>query len=294
MRVAVVGHVEWISFTRVERLPTSGEIVHGDDGWEEPGGGGSVAALQLRKLAGGCDFFTAVGDDELGRRAVAELGDLGVSVHAAVRAGAATRRAVTFVEPGGERTITTLGPRLHADASDPLPWDRLDGADAVYVCAADPEAVRRARRARVLVATSRVLDLVVAAGVELDALVGSAGDPAERGDPSALGVPPGLVVRTEGPRGGSFVDGRDGARGRYEAAPPPGPVVDTYGGGDCFVAGLTWALASGLDRDEAIAFAARCGASAVTGRGVHAGQLTFSDLERDGWASGRRREGGAR
>ena len=294
MRVAVVGHVEWISFTRVEHLPVSGEIVHGGDGWEEPGGGGSVAALQLRKLAGGCDFFTAVGDDELGRRAVAELGDLGVSVHAAVRAGAATRRAVTFVEPGGERTIATLGPRLHAEATDPLPWERLDGADAVYVSAADPEAVRRARTARVLVATSRVLDLVAAAGVELDALVGSAGDPAEVGEPAALGVSAALAVRTEGPLGGSFVAGRDGERGRYEAAPLPGPIVDTYGGGDSFVAGLTWALAAGLDRDEAIGFAARCGAAAVAGRGVHAGQLTSSDLPEEAGARARRRREGPR
>ena len=28
MRVAVVGHVEWIEFARVERVPAPGEIVH--------------------------------------------------------------------------------------------------------------------------------------------------------------------------------------------------------------------------------------------------------------------------
>ena len=40
MRVAVVGHVEWIEFARVERMPAAGEIVHASDAWEEPGGGG--------------------------------------------------------------------------------------------------------------------------------------------------------------------------------------------------------------------------------------------------------------
>ena len=40
MRVAVVGHVEWVEFARVERVPVAGEIVHALDAWEEPGGGG--------------------------------------------------------------------------------------------------------------------------------------------------------------------------------------------------------------------------------------------------------------
>ena len=68
MRVAVVGHVEWVEFARVERVPAAGEIVHATDTLAEPAGGGSVVARQLALLAGGCDFFTALGDDELGRR----------------------------------------------------------------------------------------------------------------------------------------------------------------------------------------------------------------------------------
>src|SRR5919198_2779838 len=85
MRAAVVGHVEWIEFARVERMPTAGQIVHATDAWEEPGGGGAVAAVQLAKLAGGATFFTALGDDELGHRAKAELEALGLRVEAAFR-----------------------------------------------------------------------------------------------------------------------------------------------------------------------------------------------------------------
>jgi ribokinase len=277
MRVAVLGHVEWISFARVDHVPVSGEIVHATESWDEPGGGGTVAALQLRKLAGSCHFFTAVGDDELGERAVRQMESLGVSVHTAVRAGAPTRRAVTFIDPIGERTITTLGRRLHADASDALPWKLLEEADAVYVSAADPEAIRLARRARTLVVTSRIRDLLAASGVRADALVGSAGDPAERAEPESLPVTPGLVVATEGALGGTFRS-EDGASGRYAPVARPGPIADTYGGGDSFAAGLTWALAEGIGRDDALAFAARCGAWAVSGRGVHAGQLTADDV----------------
>ena len=277
MRVAVVGHVEWIEFARTDHVPTSGEIVHATEAWEEPGGGGAVAAVQLAKLAGGCDFFTAVGGDELGRRSVRELTALGLDVHAVVRPGRPTRKAVTFVNPGGERTITTLGERLHPEANDALPWDRLDGAGAVYVTASDPPALRLARRARVLVVTSRVLDLPAASGVRADAVVGSARDPSERYEAPALAEPPGLVVLTEGAGGGSWLtDG--GERGRFDPAPLPGPVSDTYGGGDSFAAGLTFGLAAGLAPEEAIALAARCGAAAVTGRGPFGGQLTAADL----------------
>ena len=87
MRVAVVGHVEWIEFARVERVPTAGEIVHATDAWEDVGGGGAVAAVQLARLAGECLFVTALADDVLGHRAMHRLEALGVRVAAAWRPG---------------------------------------------------------------------------------------------------------------------------------------------------------------------------------------------------------------
>ena len=92
-----------------------------------------------------------------------------------------------------------------------------------------------------------------------------------------LSTPPKLVVRTNGARGGRF-ETADGERGSYEPVAPPGPVVDTYGAGDCFAAGLTFALASGLEAAEAVALAARCGAWNVAGRGPFGNLLTAADL----------------
>src|ERR1700757_3688175 len=151
MRTAVVGHVEWVDFVRVERLPRPGEIIRALDSWEEPAGGGGVAAAQLAKLAGACTLYTALGDDDRGRRVREELGSLGVRVGAATRRRP-QRRAVTFVDGAGGATITVMGERLHATATDDLPWGELHDTDAVYLCAADAPAVRLARRARVLVA----------------------------------------------------------------------------------------------------------------------------------------------
>jgi ribokinase len=47
-------------------------------------------------------------------------------------------------------------------------------------------------------------------------------------------------------------------------------VEDAYGCGDCFAAGLTYALGRDLPTAEALTLAARCGAGALTGRGVFA------------------------
>lgn len=276
MRGAVVGHTEWIEFGHVERVPAAGDIVHATGPWEEPGGGGAVASVQLARLSGSSTFLTALGADDRADWTRRELSRRGVRVEAVVR-DEPSRRAVVFVDANGERTITTLGRRLEPATSDPLPWNELEGVDAVYFTAGDVGALRHARRARVLVATSRVMDLLAEADVRLDAVVGSGRDPSERFDPHALSTRPGLVVRTDSVRGGHF-ETDDGRAGRYEGVTPPGPVVDTYGAGDSFAGGLTYALGAGLPVDEALTLAARCGAWCVAGRGPYEGQLGAEDL----------------
>jgi len=272
MKVAVVGHVEWVDFVRVERLPTAGDIIHAREAWAEPAGGGAVSAVVLAALAGSCLFVTALGDDELGRRSRAELGGLGLRVEPAVRPER-QRRAVTFVDATGERTITLLGHKRVPLRADPLPWDELGDVDAVYFTGGDPDALRAARAARVLVATARELPTLVEAGVELDALVWGSGDPGEAYSPGALDPPPRLVVSTAGESGGFFTAaGREEAA--YAVAPLPGPVRDTYGSGDSFAAGLTYGLAEGLATTDALALAAACGARALTRRGAYGGRLT--------------------
>jgi ribokinase len=270
VKVAVVGHVEWIEFVPVEHVPRVGEIVHAGDTWEQAGGGGGVAVTQLSKLADEVHFFTALGDDSLGHRAKEELEERGVRVHASF-VGSPQRRAMVYLDDEGERTITTIGlrvgPRGHDDS---LPWRELASTDAVYFCAGDVDAVLLARRARVLVATSRELATLKRAGVELDALVGSGKDDAELYRSGDLEPEPKLVVTTSGALGGWAQPG-----GPFAGGPTPQGFADTYGAGDCFVAGLTFALGSKVDVADALAFAARCGAGALAGPGVHAEQISL-------------------
>jgi ribokinase len=275
MRTAVVGHLEWAEFVTVERLPRQGEILETTSNFEEPAGGGAVAAVQLARLAGECTFFTALGDDEEGRRVERRLGELGVEVRAVHRPGRPTRRAFVYLDADGERTITTVGERIHPVFADDLPWDALAAADTVYFVGGDPDALRAARRAHALVATSRVMSLLGRAQVQLDAVVGSALDAGERY--RAIEPPPRLVVATEGGRGGTWT-AAEGRTGKWSAVPLPGPRVDAYGAGDSFAAGLAFALGEGLDTDAALQLAARCGATCLTGRGPYERQLTRADL----------------
>jgi ribokinase len=274
VKVAVVGHVEWIEFARVEHVPAPGEIVHALDRWEEPGGGGAVAAVQLARLAGGCLFLTALGDDEHGHRAEQALTALGVRVEVVWRPEP-QRRAFVFTDANAERTITVMGDRVGPHGDDPLPWSELGGIDGVYFTAGDAAAVRAARAVRTLVSTARAIEPLAGAGVRLDMLVSSSRDVGESYTPGDIDPPPRLVARTAGAAGG-WVEAVDAARTQWTAAPLPGPPVDAYGAGDCFAAGLTYGLAAGRSPEEALTIGARCGAACVTGRGPYAGQLRDS------------------
>jgi ribokinase len=263
MRVAIVGHVEWIRFARVERTPGSGEIAHSTEDWEQAGGGGGVAAIQLALLADEAHLYTALGDDELGRRARIELEGRGVLVHAGVDPRP-QRWAFTHLDEAGERAITTVGPKARPRGhDDTLPWHELADMDAVLFIAGDVDALTWARRAPVLTATARDLETLRRGAVELDALIGSGEDEAERYHAGDLDPEPRLVVTTSGALGGWMQPG-----GPFVAAPVPGLREDAYGCGDSFMAGLTYALGAGLEAHDAVAFAARCGAAALSGRGV--------------------------
>jgi len=275
MRAAAVGHVEWIEFARVDRVPAPGEIVHTHETWGEPGGGGAVTAVQLAKLAGAATFFTALGDDELGHRAYEELTALGLRVEVAWR-DEPQRRAFVYVDAAGERTITVIGARLGPSGHEPLNWGELDGADCVYFTAGDAEAARRARAAGCLVATARALEPLAEAGVELDALVASGTDDGERYEAGMLDPEPRLIVRTAGAGGGNW-ERPAGPAGRYTATELPGPVEDAYGCGDSFAGGLTYGLGAGMDVPDALELAARCGAACLSGKGPYCGQLMIGD-----------------
>jgi ribokinase len=281
LKVAVVGHVEWVQFGHVRHLPRPGEVAHASGAFEEPAGGGAVAAVQLARLAGTSTLFTVLGEDDHGRRTVERLRELGVSVLAepptGEHEGAPTRRAVTLIDDRCERTITTFGERLDPAGGEGPGWGRLSGLDAVYFTAGDLAALRMARNSTaVLVANPRARH-ALGQGVPIDALILSGDDEVELREAARAEHDAELVLYTEGERGGRYRH-RDGTEGRWQAAPVPGPVVDSYGCGDSFAGGFAYALGAGMALPDALALASRCGAQCLTGAGPYGRQLSAAEL----------------
>jgi ribokinase len=268
LRLAVVGHVEVVNFVMVEQFPQAGLVQTARRCLELPGGAGAVAAVQLARLSGGrVRFFTALGRDAVGEAAAATLSALGLELQVAWRE-APTRRGISLCDGSGERSIVVIGERLAPLASDPLAWQELARCDGVFASAANAQALRLARAARVLTATPRLLPVLQEAGVALDALIGSGLDPAEQVPADALQPPPALRIATAGAAGGQAEP-----LGAFAAPARQRPVIDSYGAGDSFAAGVTAGLAAGWSVEQAISLGCHCGSACLDGLGPYARQL---------------------
>tara|TARA_B000000437_G_scaffold64984_1_gene46921 strand:+ start:105 stop:620 length:516 start_codon:yes stop_codon:yes gene_type:complete len=165
-----------------------------------------------------------------------------------------------MVDGEGDRAITVIGERLTPSLDDDLPWEALGQCEGLFVTAADAPLLKACRSAAVLAATPRVrLPVLQQAGVPLDALIGSGLDPGERVESGQLNPAPHTVIRTEGAAGGVSHPG-----GRYDPSPLPGPLVESYGCGDSFAAGVVTGLAARWPLAKAIALGAQCGAACAT------------------------------
>lgn len=273
LRIAVIGHVEHVTLGRVTAAPRPGEIAHLEAPRFFPGGGGGVAFLQVARSDAEAHLFTALGNDEAAREVATAVAAAGGRFHAVHRQLPHTRDVV-MIDPAGERTIVVVGEPLHPRGDDPLPWHLLASCDAAYFTAQDPEALRAARAARLLVVTARRRAALLSSGVRADVVVGSARDPREASRLADYPLPPRALVLTEGAEGGSI----ETAAGvtRFSAPPPPPRVASTYGAGDSFAGALTYYLAAGLGVAPACERAGPHGAAVLAGLDPRETQLPLA------------------
>jgi ribokinase len=270
VRIAVIGHIEYAVIARVRALPAPGDILHlGDAAWIA-GGGGGITFAQLAKSPAELHLFTAFGDDEAAAAVRAEVESTGARVYAGERRAPQTRDLV-LVTDNAERTILVIGDPLHARADDALPWHVLGSCHAVFYTGTDPELLRRARAAELLVVTARRRDVLDASGVQADVVVGSENDPREASHRAGYAVPPRALVMTEGRRGGA-IETASGIE-RFRAAKLDFEPVGVYGAGDSFAGALTWYLACGRPITDACARACAHGAAVLRGWNPLAHQL---------------------
>jgi ribokinase len=279
--LVVVGSVNLDLVVRVRTLPAPGETVSGGT-FERHGGGKSAnQAVAAARLGASVAFVGAVGADELGAEAVAQLEREGVDCAGVARLDdAPTGVAAIVVDEAGENQIAVAsGANARLDAELVARGLPADGATVVLLGLEVPdEAVLAGARARGRLvlnpAPARpvpdgLLDLgpvLTPNEAEACALAGEAdAESAARALARRTGAP---VVVTIGARGALLV-----APGEEPTviAPPSVRPVDTTGAGDTFSGALAAELARGADLAAATRFATAAASLSTQGAGARGG-----------------------
>jgi len=258
LNFAVVGHLEWINFLKVDKLPKPGIISHSEESIEYPAGGGTVIAKTLSELTNNqVHFFTSLGNDYYGEQSFKILSNYGMNLHVAWR-DKPTRRGFSLIDSKGERSITVIGERLAPTYKDKLDWNIFEKMDGIFITASDSEIFKKARIAHSLCTTPRVgLNIINKSNVILDGLIGSNLDPGEVFSIPEISIKPKLIIKTEGENGGIVYPG-----GRYKALINTKQKIDSYGCGDAFAAGILYGLSSKWSIDKILNLAKLLGRDA--------------------------------
>jgi len=266
LKLAVIGHIEWVTFLKVDHLPLAGQISHAKGCFEEAAGGAAVAAVQMARLINGpVDLITSLGKDTYGEKCYERLTKLGINLKVAWREKP-TRKAISLIRKDGERAITVIGERLQPIASDDLPWSEMKSYDGIFVTATDKEGLKHARKANFLAATPRTgKNTLEISKVKINALIGSGIDPGEKINFEDLLPKPDIYIATEGKLGGKIYP----QEYKYKSIKPSSKEIDSYGCGDCFAGAVTTALSAKLNLDQAIKIGAYCGAECSTHYGPY-------------------------
>ena len=285
--VFVLGSINQDFVLKVERRPEPGETVTNAELSTHNGGKGANQAAAAALLGASVTILGRVGDDEFGEPLVRALEEKGVDTGLVERAsGASTGAAFITVTPDAENAIT-VAPGANRSLA-PEDVDAAAGAigDARVLVAqmeipvesvlrAVEVAAERGTRALVNLAPTfevprellEELDPLVVNEHEAAFLLGSTVegvDGALSAAPKLLSLGPRSVVITVGEAGAVFASGDS-----TEHLPAPEvDVVDTTGAGDAFVGALATQLARDAKLEEAVAYAVRAGAAAVTREGA--------------------------
>lgn len=278
---------------RAARLPRPGETVHGESYAVMLGGKGSNQAAAAGRLAAGSDIQVAlagrIGQDSFGTQARRELERFGVDLSPLREdAAQATGIALIGIDGSGENCITVVGGANMAvdetDVAAASEW--LERAAVVLLQLEVPQqavlaAARKARAAGALVvldpapapehglldALWQEIDILTPNENETFQLTGLRPDTVEDAAKAAdLLLAKGVkaVLVKMGSRGVFWHDGTQSGH----SAPFRIEPVDTVAAGDCFNAGLAFALAQKKPFPQAVRIASACGALATTRHGA--------------------------
>ncbi|MGZ3144608.1 PfkB family carbohydrate kinase [Lentzea chajnantorensis] len=267
--IVVVGQIARDLVLVVDEVPGSGGTSQVRQRREMLGGKGANIAVGLAQLGAAVELVGVVGEDGVGERLVARAAADGIGTAGVVRRGVSA--LIVDLVADGWRYLEDLREPVR---EDDLPLDVIAAAKAVVVqLQLPPEvALKAARSARGVVVLDGApeefrdellacADVLRADHREAELLTGrkiTSTDDALAAARSVEG--PGLVAFAVNGEGNVFV--WDGG----ELVLPLGDaeVVDTTGGGDAFIAALTYALTNGSTPEEAARLAVKASGDTVT------------------------------
>ena len=296
--VFVVGSINQDFVLGVERRPEPGETVTDARLATHNGGKGANQAAAAALLGASVAFLGRVGDDGFGEPLVRSLADKGVDTSLVQEVpGSSTGTAFITVTPDGDNAITVApgaNRRLTTEDVDDAAESIGEARLLVAQMEIPPEVVVRAAEVaagsgtRALVNLAPPFEVPRALLEKLDPLVLNEHEAAFILGGMVEGVDGALEAASRllslGPRSVVITVGEDGAvfsggeSARHVEAPRV-EVVDTTGAGDAFVGALAAGLADDTPLEDAVAYAVRAGAAAVTKEGAQGALPTPETVE---------------
>jgi ribokinase len=297
--VVVVGSINTDMVVRVPRLPRAGETVLGGDFQQVAGGKGANQAVAAARAGSMVVMVGCVGDDLLGRTAVAGLREDGVEVSRILsRSEAASGVALVVVDAGGQNSIA-VAPGANACVTPAMVRQaepQLAEAEVVLVqlevpldVVVETAAIASSHGTRVILdpapaqplpdALWRRLAVVTPNVTEVEALTGRA----IRDQSDVLAAARVLLER--GVEAVSVTLGGDGVlvatrQTHTMIAGLAVEAIDTTAAGDTFAGALASRLAEGAELIDASRFANAAAALAVTRIGAQPSVPTRDEISR--------------
>ena len=295
--ILVIGSLNMDFVIGVRKRPQGGETVIGESFSLVPGGKGANQAYAIGRMGGKVSLIGAVGEDDFAAALLTNLQTAGVNTDAVKHvAGMETGKAFITVEQSGQNSIIVMaGANLSLQAAWLQEHESLfDGADAVVmqleipvaaVCAAAAIARQKGKLVVLDPAPAQQdlpdellsqVDILKPNETELAILSGMPADTEENivaAAQSLIARGVNTVIVTMGKRGSVLVQ-----RDRWKPFPAcPVTAVDTTAAGDCFTAAFIRMFHDG-NYEEAIAFASKAAAIAVTRQGAQSSLPSMEEV----------------
>lgn len=283
-----VGDIDIDIIVKVPRLPGRDQKVDGQRVAQTPGGMAANVAVGVRRLGTTTRLLGAVGDDAMGREALAALGreDLDLT-HVATRNGAATFFCIIMVDQEGEKCLVkAVSPAYLPKPADLVPAAFV-GINHMHLTFTRHELAMTAVARAKAVGASISLDLeaadIPAGGGDVANLVAQVDllfvSDQSRAEAEHIMGPlvarPGQTIVTTLGRNGARVES---AAGQVEVAGHSVSVTDTSGAGDAFAAAFLHSRLDGADDAACLRFANAAAALSTRAYGAQAGLPQKSEV----------------